>query len=248
MMDKMMLKGKTAIVTGAGKGIGKATALLFARLGANVIVNSLNKDNALSVVREIEQINGKAIVCPGDVSSMEVIQEIIKVAIENYGQIDILVNNAGIGGVGKELLGLSYEEWNKMIEVDLTSVFAFCKEVLPYMIKQQRGNIINLSSVSAMMGVPGSIPYASAKAGVIALSKSLAKEVAKHKINVNVVAPGLIDTVMSRERGQHHAKHLVLWPRIGEPDDIAYSIAYLASDAAEFITGQVLSPNGGGLI
>lgn len=247
-MEKFMLKDKTAIITGAGNGIGKATALLFARLGANIVVNSLNEANAFSVVEEIKQNNGKAIACPGDVSSMEVIRETIKAAIDNFGRIDILVNNAGIGGVGKEIFELSYEEWNRMIEVDLTSVFAFCKEVLPYMIKQQRGNIINISSVSAIMGVPGSIPYASAKAGVIALSKSLAKEVAKHKINVNVVAPGLIDTVMSRARGQHHARHLVLWPRIGEPDDIAYSIAYLASDAAEFVTGQVLSPNGGGLI
>lgn len=247
-MDGFKITGQTAIVTGAGKGIGRSAALTLARLGANLVVNSFTGENALSVAEEINRQGGRAVACPGDVSSLEVIRGIIRTALDSFGRIDILVNNAGIGGVGKEMPDLSYEEWDRMINVDLTSVFAFCKEVLPHMISRQRGKIINISSVTGIMGVAGSVPYASAKAGVIGLSKALAKEVARHRINVNVVAPGLVDTAMSRARGIEHQRHLVLWPRIGEPSDIAYAIAYLASDAAEFITGQVLSPNGGGLI
>jgi 3-oxoacyl-[acyl-carrier protein] reductase len=165
--------------------------------------------------------------------------------ISHFGRIDSLVNNAGIGGVGKFLLELSIEEWNEMLRVDLTSTFLLCKAVLPSMISQGRGRIVNIASITAMMGVAGSTHYAAAKAGVIGFSKSLAREVAEHRINVNVVAPGLIDTDMARKRGIDHQRHFVAWPRIGEPADIAGVVAFLLSEQAEFITGQVISPNGG---
>jgi 3-oxoacyl-[acyl-carrier protein] reductase len=129
--------------------------------------------------------------------------------------------------------------------MDLTSAFLMCRAVLPHMIAAGGGRMVNLSSITALMGVAGSTHYAAAKAGVIGFSKSLAREVASMRINVNVVAPGLIDTDMSRKRGIDHQRHLVAWPRIGEPQDVAGLVAFLLSDQAEFITGQVLSPNGG---
>ena len=162
-----------------------------------------------------------------------------------WGRIDVLVNNAGIGGMGKTILDLTTDEWRQMIDVDLTSVFLCCRAVLPTMIQQRRGAIINIASVTGQMGVAGSTHYAAAKAGVIGFTKSLAHEVATHRVNVNVIAPGLIDTDMSRARGIEHQRHLVIWPRIGNVEDVAWAVAYLVSDRAEFITGTVLNINGG---
>ena len=163
----------------------------------------------------------------------------------HWGRVDILINNAGIGGVGKTLLELSPAEWRRMIEVDLIGVYLGCRAVLPQMIEQQRGSIITISSITGQMGMAGSTHYAAAKAGVIGFSKALAQEVAQHTINVNVIAPGLVDTDMSRARGIDHQSRLVRWPRIGTVTDIAWAAAYLASDRAEFITGAVLNINGG---
>jgi 3-oxoacyl-[acyl-carrier protein] reductase len=132
-----------------------------------------------------------------------------------------------------------------MIDIDLTAVFLSCRAVLPHMMKQERGSIVNIASITGQMGAAGSTHYAAAKAGVIGFSKALAHEVASYSINVNVVAPGLVDTDMSRSRGIDHQRHLVLWPRIGEVDDIAWAVAYLASDRAEFVTGAVFNVNGG---
>lgn len=178
-------------------------------------------------------------------SRPEAVEAMAAKTIQHFGRIDSLVNNAGIGGTGKFILELDIEEWNEMLRVDLTSTFLLCKAVLPAMISQGRGRIVNIASITAMMGVAGSTHYAAAKAGVIGFSKSLAREVADKRINVNVVAPGLIDTDMARKRGIDHQRHFVAWPRIGQPDDIAAVVGFLLSDQAEFITGQVVSPNGG---
>jgi 3-oxoacyl-[acyl-carrier protein] reductase len=181
----------------------------------------------------------------GDVSQSDEVGAMVAKTVAHFGRIDNLVNNAGIGGTGKFILDLSLYEWNEMLQIDLTSAFILCKAVLPAMISIGRGRIVNIASITAMMGVAGSTHYAAAKAGIIGFSKSLAREVADKRINVNVVAPGLIDTDMARKRGIDHQRQFVAWPRIGKPDDIAAVVAFLLSDQAEFITGQVISPNGG---
>lgn len=181
----------------------------------------------------------------GDVSQLDDVQAMVDTTLESWGRVDILVNNAGIGGAGKTLLELELDEWQRMIDVDLTAAFLCCRAVVPHMIEQKRGSIVNIASITGQMGVAGSTHYAAAKAGVIGFSKALAQEVAPFFVNVNVVAPGLIDTDMSRARGIEHQRHLVIWPRIGEVIDIAWAVAYLVSDRAQFVTGAVLNVNGG---
>jgi 3-oxoacyl-[acyl-carrier protein] reductase len=247
LMDhyEFRLNDKVAIVTGAARGIGYAVADVLSCLGARVLLQDIDETTLSVSVQQLQAKDRRVRSIHGDVSLEPDCQAMVEEALGSWGRIDILVNNAGIGGVGKKLLELSFEEWQRMIEVDLTAVFLCCRVALPCMIRQQRGVIINIASVTALMGVAGSTHYAAAKAGVIGFSKSLAKEVAEHHINVNVVAPGLIDTQMSRARGINHQSHLVLWPRIGKVDDIAWAVAYLASDQAEFVTGEVLNINGG---
>lgn len=242
---RLTLEGKVAIVTGASRGIGRAIAELFACCGVSVVLQDINEEILQETCSALERKGYAVAASPGDVSRREDVQRMTLKAIETWGRVDILVNNAGIGGLGKTLQMLETDEWQRMIDVDLTAVFLSCRAVLPHMIAQKRGSIINISSITAQMGVSGSTHYAAAKAGVIGFSKSLAQELAPHYINVNVIAPGLIDTEMARARGIDHQSHLVRWPRIGTVDDIAWAAAYLASDQAEFITGAVLNVNGG---
>lgn len=239
------LTGKRAIVTGAGRGIGQAIARAFLTEGAAVLINDID-ESLLAQSAEMLGAGGERLAAAaGDVANPDDVRRMVARAVGGFGGVDIMVNNAGIGGVGKTLLSLSLSEWDLMIRVDLTSVFVCCQAAVPLMLEQGRGSIINLSSITGVEGTAGSVPYAAAKAGVIGLTKSLAKELAQHRINVNAIAPGLIDSEMSRARGQQKSAAAVLWPRIGEPDDIARLAVYLASDEAEFVTGQVISVNGG---
>lgn len=242
------LEGKTALVTGAGRGIGEAIALAFAREGASLILNDIAAGNLERVAGECSNIGAITHACVADVSDPEDVQRLFAEADNFSGTLHVLVNNAGIGGVGRTILESDLDEWNRMIAVDLTSVYLCCREAIQRMQAGGRGSVINLSSITGLAGTTGSVPYASAKAGVLGLTKALAKEVAGWRINVNAIAPGLIDTEMSRARGQAASGADVLWPRIGVPEDIAHLAVYLASDEAEFITGQVISPNGGALI
>lgn len=239
------LKDKIALVTGAARGIGRATAELLAYSGASVLLQDIDNKTLQQTCQELRDKGYRVLACAGDVSRADDIQKMVTRAVVSWGRIDILVNNAGIGGTGKTIQMLELDEWQRMIDVDLTAVFLTCRAVLPHMIEQKRGSIINIASITGQMGVAGSTHYAAAKAGVIGFSKSLAQEVAQYYINVNVVAPGLIETEMSKARGIDHQRHLVAWPRIGVVDDIASAVAYLASDSAEFITGTVLNVNGG---
>lgn len=236
---------KIVLVTGAARGIGRAIGIRLAEQDNGLALNDIDAELLSQTVHQLKESGHDAIGLVGDVSDPKAVQDMVAKFVEQYGRIDGLVNNAGIGGVGKTLLELSSEEWDEMLRIDLTSSFLMCQAVVPHMVTEGRGRIVNISSITAMMGVAGSPHYAAAKAGVIGFSKSLAREVAESRINVNVVAPGLIDTDMSRKRGIDHQRHLVAWPRIGEPEDVASVVAFLLSDEAEFITGQVLSPNGG---
>lgn len=239
------LSGKRAIVTGAGRGIGQAIARVFLEEGAAVLVNDIDRSLLEYCASELAMGHDRLIAVAGDVANPNDVQRIVSGAVDAFGGVDVLVNNAGIGGIGKTLLELSLDEWEQMLRVDLTSVFICCQAVVPLMSAQGRGSIINLSSISGVEGTAGSVPYGAAKAGVIGLTKSLAKELASERINVNAIAPGLIDTEMSRARGQEGSRAGVLWPRIGRTEDIARLAVYLASDEAEFMTGQVVGINGG---
>jgi NAD(P)-dependent dehydrogenase (short-subunit alcohol dehydrogenase family) len=241
----LCLEGKVAIVTGASRGIGYSIADILSGLGSKVMLHDIDGPELNCTIQKLKGRDKDVLACQGDISLETDIQELVQETIQAWGRIDILVNNAGIGGIGKTLLELSVDEWQQMINIDLTAVFLSCRAVIPQMIRQNRGSIINVASVTAQMGVAGSTHYAAAKAGVIGFTKALAHEVAQHRINVNVVSPGLIDTRMSRARGIDHQRHLVIWPRIGDVEDIAWAVAYLASDRAEFVTGAVLNVNGG---
>lgn len=242
------LNGKIALVTGAGRGIGAAIATAFAREGAQLILNDLDGATLESVAQQCREYGSTVQTCVADVSLPADVERLFTVAASFSSDLHVLVNNAGIGGVGRTLLESDLDEWNRMIAVDLTSVFLCCRAALPSMRATGRGSIINLSSITGLAGTAGSVPYAAAKAGVLGLTKALAKEVAVWGINVNAIAPGLIDTDMSRARGQSASGADVLWPRIGVPEDIAHLALYLASDESEFLTGQVISPNGGAYI
>lgn len=234
----MSLEGKIAIVTGAARGIGRAIAERLAAEGARVWA----VDREPEGLKELSAAE-KAI---ADVSSAAEVQKLIEAVLAKDARIDLLVNNAGIGGCGKHLVDLAGEEWDEMLRVNLGSVFLMCRAAVPHMIRQSCGRIVNLSSIFALAGAAGSTPYAAAKAGVIGFSKSLARELTAHRVTVNVVAPGIIDTPMFRARGVEAGPPWLLWPRIGQPADVAALVAFLCSDEAEFITGQVISPNGGG--
>jgi len=239
------IQPQVALVTGAARGIGLSIADRLAGDGYQLALNDIDAEGLAHTVARIKEAGHQVLGLAGDVGDSGTIGEMVEQVMEQFGRIDSLVNNAGIGGVGKSILELTLNEWNEMLRVDLTATFLLCRAVLPHMVSQQRGRIVNISSITALMGVAGSTHYAAAKAGVIGFSKSLAREVAGSRINVNVIAPGLIDTDMSRKRGIDHQRHFVAWPRIGKPEDIAGVVAFLLSDEAEFITGQVLSPNGG---
>lgn len=245
-MSELRLDGKTAIVTGAGRGIGAATARLLSMRGARVAINDLDAQSADTVAAAITRNGGGAMPIAGDVSLSADVKRIVQVVIQTLGRVDLLVNNAGIGGTGKDLVDLSEDEWTKMISVNLNSVFLTCHTVVPFMTRQGGGRVVNMSSIFGLTGAPGSTHYAAAKAGILGLTKSLARELAPHRITVNAVAPGIVDTPMFRARGVQAGPPWLLWPRLGQPEDVAESVAFLCSDAAEFITGQVISPNGGG--
>ncbi|MCB8939087.1 MAG: 3-oxoacyl-[acyl-carrier-protein] reductase [Ardenticatenaceae bacterium] len=244
-----MLAGKVAVVTGASRGIGRAIAEDLAAHGAKVVINyNASSAAADEVVVAIQENGGEATAVQADVSQFEAAQELIKTAIDIYGQIDILVNNAGT--TRDTLLPMMKEEqWDTVINTNLKSVFNCCKAaVRPMMRKKQGGRIINISSVVALIGQGGQTNYAASKAGIIGFSKSLAKEVGSRDITVNVITPGFFPTALTEvldENIVNESKKLIPLGRWGKLPEVGYLVSFLASDKASYITGQVISVDGG---
>lgn len=247
MFDYFRLEGQTAIVTGSGNGIGRATAIMLANLGARVMVCDIEEDSAQRVKEEIIERGGVAISNRCDISNLDEIRETINKTVEAFETIDVLVNNAASFGGGRTFDKMDYDEWDRLIRINLTGTYLFTNEVLPYMIKKQHGKICMVSSGSAF-GYDFSDPhYAASKAGIIGLAKELSQELSKYRININVLGTGLTDTRMAHLPGrawEDETKGLP-WYRVGTPQDQAAAIVFLVSEAAEYITGQVLCPNGG---
>ncbi|KYH34870.1 3-oxoacyl-[acyl-carrier-protein] reductase FabG [Clostridium tepidiprofundi DSM 19306] len=243
-----MFKDKVVIVTGASRGIGRAIALKFAKLGANIVVNYRNSVEAVEKVKtEIEELGGKALIVQGDVSNFEDAKFIIDRAVEEFGKIDILVNNAGITKDGL-LLRMKEDDFDKVINVNLKGAFNCIRHVTPIMMKQRNGKIINISSVIGICGNAGQVNYSAAKAGIIGMTKSTAKELASRGITVNAIAPGYIVTDMTEvlpEKVKKNMESIIPLKRLGKPEDVANLAAFLASDDAAYITGQVINVDGG---
>ncbi|HEY9699857.1 MAG TPA: 3-oxoacyl-[acyl-carrier-protein] reductase [Trichocoleus sp.] len=244
--ESLRLRDRVAIVTGASRGIGRATALALAAEGAKVVVNYASSSQAAeAVVAEIQQMGSEAIALQADVGKADQVDGLFSTVMEKWGQIDVLVNNAGITRDGL-MLRMKLEDWQAVVDLNLTGVFLCTKAASKIMLKQRSGRIINLTSVVGEIGNAGQVNYSAAKAGVIGLTKATAKELASRGITVNAVAPGFIATDMTADlKGDEVLKAIPLG-RYGQPEEVAGLIRFLAADAAAaYITGQILNVDGG---
>ena len=246
----MNLEGRVALVTGASQGIGHACALTLARHGASIAVAARNQQKLEELAAAITAAGGKAAAFPVDVSDEDQIKSAIKSAIAHFGKIDILVNNAGITR-DQLVMRMKRTDWDAVLSTNLTSAYLCIQNVIPSMLKQRWGRIINITSIFGQMGQAGQANYAASKAGLIGLTMAIAREVASRNITSNAIAPGFIETSMtaalSEEFKQSAVKQIPLG-RVGTPEDIASAVAFLASDEASYITGHVLNVNGGMLM
>ena len=244
----MLLENKIAVVTGAGRGIGRGIALALAREGAMVVVNyNGSKDRAEEVVRTIEEAGGKATAIQCNISDFEAAKEFFANVVKEYGKIDILVNNAGITK-DNLIMKMSEEEFQSVIQTNLAGTFHGVKFVTRPMMKQRQGRIINIASASGVIGNLGQANFSASKAGVIGLTKAAAKELASRNITVNAVAPGFVATEMTdvlSDSVKEAAVATIPLGRFGEVEDIAETVVFLASDKAKYITGQVICVDGG---
>lgn len=246
----MNFKDKTAVVTGASQGIGAAIAYDLAEKKAEVLVIDVQKDKAEKVVKDIVENKGRARYYNVDVSQTDQVDEAVKKILDKHGKIDFLINNAGITRDGL-LMRMKEKDWDSVIAVNLKGVYNFSRAVIRPMARNRSGRIVNISSVVGMMGNVGQSNYSASKAGVIGFTKSLAREVASRSITVNAVAPGYIATSMTRalpDSVKEKFLELIPMKRFGEPEEVAQAVRFLLSDEAAYITGQVLSVNGGMLM
>lgn len=245
----MDLSGKVAIVTGSARGIGRAIALKLAEAGADIVVNDIAAaaDSLESVATEIRALQRQVLAVTADVSSKDDVNRLVDTAVKTFGHIDIMVNNAGVTR-DQLLMRMTDEEWDTVLNIDLKSAFLCTRAVLRHMLRQRSGRIVSIASVVGIIGNAGQANYAAAKAGVIAFTRSVAKEVGSRGITANAVAPGFIETRMTEKldekQRQALLEHIPLGS-IGTPRDVAEAVAFLASDEAKYITGQVLSVDGG---
>jgi acetoacetyl-CoA reductase len=245
-MDKR-LDGQTAIVTGAGRGIGRAIAKELAATGANVVINYVTSARAAQeLAAEIERLGVKALIVQADVSNYEQAGQMIKMAMQTFGRIDILVNNAGITR-DKTLKNMSKEQWDEVIHVNLDSLFNCTRQVLPFMLERKSGRVVNISSFVGQAGNVGQANYAASKAGVIGFTRAVALEVSRHGITVNAICPGFTETDMLRSVPEEIRQHIIEKipaGRFGQPEEIAACVRYLVTEG-DYITAQAIGINGG---
>lgn len=252
----MRLEGKTALVTGAGRGIGRAIALKLAAEGADVVVNDIIAENAQAVAREVEALGRRGRAAPADITDLERVQAMVDGAIASLGKLDVLVNNAGWDKFS--LFSESDPQiWDRIIAINLKGMLNCTKAVLRHMAERQYGKIVNIASDAGRVGSTGESVYSACKGGIIAFTKTLAREVARQKINVNCVCPGPTETALWQSMGESELGQRIVdgmrraiplarpLGRLGQPEDIANAVAFFASDEAEWITGQTLSVSGG---
>ncbi|MFQ5520876.1 MAG: SDR family NAD(P)-dependent oxidoreductase [Candidatus Methylomirabilia bacterium] len=248
----MRLKSKSAIVTGSGTGLGRAIALMFAREGASVVVNGRRQGPITAVAEEISAAGGRALAVPGDVTEVFDLKRLIQAAVEGFGQLDVLVNNAGMITSRTAAQQCPEEDWQKMIEGNLTSVFLCSKYALSELIRS-KGNIINIASMAGLKGTQNRAAYGAAKGGVVILTRGMAVDYAPHGVRVNAICPAFVETEINREylvelkrTGEYDAlvkRHPLGF--LGDPDDVAHAAVYLASDEARWVTGIALPVDGG---
>lgn len=242
------LDGRVAIVTGGGQGIGQGVALCLARAGARVVVNDTAQERIAQTVTAIEALGTQALGVQANVTQASEVERLVQETLSRFGKIDILVNNAGVVVV-KSITEQTEADWDKVLNVNLKGVFLCCHRVVREMIKQQQGAIVNIASIAAFHYTVPHVPYAASKAGVVALTRDLAYEVARHGIRVNAIAPGPIETPMmssalTPQQKEGYAKQVPLG-RLGQPHDIGNAAVFLVSDEASFITGTTLPVSGG---
>ena len=246
----MRLKEKVAIVTGSSRGIGRAVAIAFAKEGADLVINyTSNEAAAKEVVEQIESLGRNAIMVKADVSNAEEVQKLIDSALDRYKKIDILVNNAGFTRPAM-MLKMTEEQWDQVIDIHLKGAFLCSQKAALHMKEQMKGKIINVSSVAGIVGTVGQVNYSAAKGGIISMTKSMARELARYNICVNVISLGIVETDMTEKiRTDEKLKEVymnrILLKRFGRPEEISPAFVFLASDESDYITGQLLCVDGG---
>ncbi|MFH1189480.1 MAG: 3-oxoacyl-ACP reductase family protein [Candidatus Omnitrophota bacterium] len=241
-----MLKGRVALITGGSRGIGRAIALEFVRGGAKVLFTYMKNDEAAgAALKEIRALNGEADALKADVKDSGQAKKAVETAVSRFGRLDILVNNAGVVR-DKALMLMEPQDWSEVIDTDLTGYYNMCRAAIVTLMKQRSGNILNISSVAGVVGIARQVNYSAAKAGILGLTKALAKEVGPYNIRVNAIAPGYIDTEMTLAlKKKDELMKLIPSGRFGAAEEVAKTAVFLVSDRASYITGQVVKVDGG---